>query len=63
MDSALAGMTLDTTLADVVVPFLHELGKRWERGEASIAQEHFASSILRGRMLGLVTGGTAVSIR
>jgi methanogenic corrinoid protein MtbC1 len=56
LDSALAGLTLDTTLADVVVPFLRELGKRWERGEASIAQEHFASSILRGRLLGLARG-------
>ena len=29
---------------------------RWERGEASIAQEHFASSVLRGRLLGLARG-------
>ena len=43
-------------LRDVVVPYLHELGERWERGEASIAQEHFASSFLRGRLLGLARG-------
>ena len=29
---------------------------RWERGEASVAQEHFASNLLRGRLLGLARG-------
>ena len=56
LDDLLAAATLDTVLSDVVLPFLHDLGARWERGEASIAQEHFASSILRGRMLGLARG-------
>ena len=42
--------------ADVVLPYLHELGERWQRGEASIAQEHFASTVLRGRLLGLARG-------
>ena len=41
---------------EVVVPFLHDLGDRWERGEASVAQEHFAASVIRGRMLGLARG-------
>jgi methanogenic corrinoid protein MtbC1 len=35
---------------------LRELGERWERGEASIAQEHFASQVVRGRLLGLARG-------
>jgi methanogenic corrinoid protein MtbC1 len=56
LDGLLAARTLDTTLSDVVVPYLHELGERWERGEASIAEEHFASSVLRGRLLGLARG-------
>jgi DNA-binding transcriptional MerR regulator len=55
-DSLLAQLSLDALLRDVVVPYLHELGERWERGEASIAQEHFASSVLRGRLLGLARG-------
>ena len=37
-------------------PYLHELGERWERGEMSVAQEHFASTLLRGRLLGLARG-------
>jgi DNA-binding transcriptional MerR regulator len=55
-DSLLAQLSLDALLRDVVVPYLHELGERWERGEASIAQEHFGSSVLRGRLLGLARG-------
>ena len=56
IDSLLATATIDTVLAGVVVPYLHELGDRWERGGASVAEEHFASSVLRGRLLGLARG-------
>jgi methanogenic corrinoid protein MtbC1 len=56
LDRLLAVATVDTLLRDVVLPYLHELGERWARGEASIAQEHFASSVLRGRLLGLARG-------
>jgi MerR family transcriptional regulator, light-induced transcriptional regulator len=56
IDELLARTTTDTLLSDVVIPFLHELGGRWERGEVSIAQEHFASNLLRGRLLGLARG-------
>jgi methanogenic corrinoid protein MtbC1 len=56
LDSLLAATTLDSALSEVIVPYLHELGERWERGDASVAQEHFASSVLRGRLLGLARG-------
>ena len=56
LDRVLAEFTLDAVLRDVVLPYLHELGERWERGESSIAQEHFASALLRGRLLGLARG-------
>jgi MerR family transcriptional regulator, light-induced transcriptional regulator len=55
-DSLLARFSLDTLLRDVVVPYLHELGEGWERGDVSIGQEHFASAFLRGRLLGLARG-------
>ena len=55
-DRLLARLSLDAVLADAVLPLLHELGERWERGEANIAQEHFASQLLRGRLLGLARG-------
>ena len=56
LDRLLGLTTLDTVLSEVVLPYLHELGERWERGKASVAQEHFASAVLRGRLLGLARG-------
>jgi methanogenic corrinoid protein MtbC1 len=43
-------------LREVLLPYLQELGERWESGAASVAQEHFASHVLRGRLLGLARG-------
>jgi MerR family transcriptional regulator, light-induced transcriptional regulator len=56
LDRLLSGFSVDAVLGDVVLPYLRELGDRWERREASVAQEHFASHILRGRLLGLARG-------
>ena len=43
-------------LREVVLPYLHELGERWAANQVSVAQEHFASQLLRGRLLGLARG-------
>jgi DNA-binding transcriptional MerR regulator/methylmalonyl-CoA mutase cobalamin-binding subunit len=56
LDSLFSATTLDSMLADVVIPYLHELGERWESGEISVAQEHFVSAVLRGRLFGLGRG-------
>jgi DNA-binding transcriptional MerR regulator len=56
LDRLLSDYTLTTTLRDVVLPYLQRLGERWERGETSIAQEHFASHVIRGRLAGLARG-------
>jgi DNA-binding transcriptional MerR regulator len=53
VDRLLAAATVGGFLGEVVLPYLNELGRRWERGEVSVAQEHFASAVLRGRLLGL----------
>lgn len=55
-DRLLATFTVETVLRDCVLPYLHEFGERWRSGDASIAQEHFASALLRGRLLGLARG-------
>jgi DNA-binding transcriptional MerR regulator len=52
-DELLASVSVDAVLRDVLIPYLGELGERWERGQASVAQEHFASNLIRGRLLGL----------
>ena len=56
LDRLVSDLSLATVLRDVVVPYLTELGERWERGTASIAQEHFASNLIRGRLAGLARG-------
>ena len=53
LDRLLTTVTLDIVLRDALMPYLHELGERWERGEASVAQEHFASNLVRGRLMAL----------
>jgi MerR family transcriptional regulator, light-induced transcriptional regulator len=53
LDRLLSGLSVEIVLREVVLPYLRELGDRWERGEASVAHEHFASQVLRGRLLGL----------
>jgi MerR family transcriptional regulator, light-induced transcriptional regulator len=53
LDRLLATLTLDLVLRDVVTPYLHDLGERWERGDVTVAQEHFASNVLRGRLTAL----------
>jgi MerR family transcriptional regulator, light-induced transcriptional regulator len=53
LDSVLAEFSTETVLTSFVLPYLHELGERWASGEASVGQEHFASQLIRGRLLGL----------
>ena len=57
LDRLLADFTVETVLRDVVLPYLHAVGERWERGEAIVAQEHFASNLLRGRLANLAGDG------
>jgi methanogenic corrinoid protein MtbC1 len=56
LDRLVSDLSLPTVLRDVVLPYLTELGERWESGTASIAQEHFASNLIRGRLAGLARG-------
>jgi DNA-binding transcriptional MerR regulator len=56
LDRLLTDFTVESVLRDVVVPYLRDLGERWERGNATVAQEHFASNVIRGRLSGLARG-------
>ncbi len=56
LDRLVSDLSLTTVLRDAVLPYLAELGERWERGTASVAQEHFASNVIRGRLAGLARG-------
>jgi DNA-binding transcriptional MerR regulator len=56
LDRLFAAYTVETVLQEVILPYLHRLGERWTTGEVSVAQEHFASNLLKGRLLGLAQG-------
>jgi MerR family transcriptional regulator, light-induced transcriptional regulator len=56
LDRAVSALSVDALLVELILPYLHELGERWERGGTSVAQEHFASALVRGRLLGLARG-------
>ena len=53
LDRLLASVSIEVVLADVLVPYLRDLGDRWVAGRASVAQEHFASNLIRGRLLAI----------
>jgi MerR family transcriptional regulator, light-induced transcriptional regulator len=56
LDRLLAVSSVEALLSEVVLPYLREVGDRWARGDATVAQEHFASAVLRGRLLGIARG-------
>jgi len=56
LDRLLSDFTLAATLRDVLIPYLRQLGERWEQGETTIAHEHFATNVIRGRLTGLARG-------
>ena len=56
IDRLLGTFSVESVLRDVVLPYLRSLGDRWEDGSLTVAQEHFASAVLRGRLLGLARG-------
>ena len=56
LDRLLADLSVPAVLRDVVLPYLAGLGERWQRGTASVAMEHFASNVIRGRLAGLARG-------
>ena len=56
LDRLFATVSIELVITEVVLPLLHELGDRWEAGTATVGQEHFASSLIRGRLLALGRG-------
>jgi MerR family transcriptional regulator, light-induced transcriptional regulator len=56
LDRLLADLSVAAVLRDVVLPYLADLGERWHGGAATVAQEHFATNVIRGRLAGLARG-------
>ena len=55
-DRLLATFSIETVAEAAILPYLRTLGDRWRDGDASVAQEHFATGLLRTRLLGLARG-------
>jgi DNA-binding transcriptional MerR regulator len=56
LDRLLGEVDIDTVMRDVMLPQLQSIGHEWEAGNLSVADEHFATQILRGRLMGLARG-------
>ncbi len=56
LDRLFSDLSVEAALRDVLMPYLQRLGERWAAGEISVAQEHFASGVVRGRLAGLARG-------
>jgi DNA-binding transcriptional MerR regulator len=59
LDALFGSFTVETVLGAVILPYLVDLGERWSTGDATVAQEHFASNLIRGRLLGIGRGWDA----
>jgi DNA-binding transcriptional MerR regulator len=59
LDRVFASYSLEAVLGRVILPVLDDLGERWANGTATVAEEHFASNLIRGRLLGLARGWDA----
>lgn len=53
LDESLAAFGLEPILRDVIMPTLHTVGERWGSGELGVSHEHFASNVIRGRLMSL----------
>lgn len=64
LDRLLSGHLHERVLGEVVVPALRDIGHRWTTSEIDVAQEHFASDLLRRRVAAMLqettVGPTAV---
>lgn len=56
LDRAVSILSIEALLTDLVLPVLRDLGSGWMDQEVTVGQEHFASNVLRSRMLGLARG-------
>ena len=61
LDRLFGTVSVDYAITQVLIPYLRELGDRWAEGTASVAQEHFASQLVRGRLLGVAGDWGAVN--
>lgn len=50
LDTAFVERSVESAIVDVLLPLLRRIGEMWELGRIGVAQEHFASNLLRRRL-------------
>ena len=50
LDTAFSERSVESAIVDVILPLFVRIGEQWEMGRFGIAQEHFASSLVRRRL-------------
>lgn len=60
VSDAIEQLGLADAIASVLMPFMREVGARWQAGRLSVTQEHLASHIVRSRLAAL-TGPAALA--
>ena len=53
LDESFAAFGLEAVLRELILPTLARVGREWEQGTLGISQEHFASNLIRARLLSL----------
>ncbi len=56
LDRLLRTVSVETAIRDVLLPFMAHVGRGWEAGDFDVADEHFASDLVRGRLAALAVG-------
>ena len=56
LDRLFSTVKVEAALHDAILPELRSIGDRWASGALSVAQEHFSSTLIRGRLLALARG-------
>lgn len=56
LDRCLLNLGLAGAIQLIILPCLRDIGRRWECGELTVAQEHFASHVIRRRLLMVAQG-------
>jgi methanogenic corrinoid protein MtbC1 len=54
LEQAFSMYTMPSIYVELIAPTLIEIGEAWHRGEIFISTEHYSSTYLRGRLLGIL---------
>ncbi|MBX7182216.1 MAG: MerR family transcriptional regulator [Bacteroidia bacterium] len=62
-NSCIIKMGFESTIQDIIFPFLSRIGTMWQSGSINPAQEHFVSNIIRQKMIVAIDGIKSSSIQ